>query len=444
MRAITTRTLMGFLIVVMISFILRLGTYEILIKRLKTDSFFTRAVFFDTNEFSENVQNNENLFPPINFREKYPFTTNKKPLVDTSSVIVEDERTEEFDSNTLIGRLKNHLDFFLRERLVLYDAAVDLAFYYEAGINWSLNENAILVGKNYWVLPASRKLPVHGVVASTNDFYGFLQTKNIPLLYVAIPNKLSSDSTYLVVNQEDIDKDFVLGELRKNNISMLDLRENIRVENKNWHSLFYNTDHHWRAETGLWASKIIAEKLNAHFAFDFDTELLNTKNFNNKLYKNFFLGSIGQKVGHMLAKPDDFILITPNFETKFYVLYAASRMNYTEKYENADWETAFIAHSRLETKISYSENAYNAYMKGWQRNTFISNKLNSNGKKILIIGDSNARVVVPFVAILTESVIYIEPRQFNGSIETLVGKEKPDIVILMYNRVSGGKLFDFR
>jgi hypothetical protein len=442
MRKITTRILIGLLIAVMFSVFVRLGTWEILIKRLKMDNVFTRAVFFDAEIVFEETAKEEDLPLLVDFKEKYPFTTNKKPFVDTSSVIAEDKRTEEYDTATVIGKIKKHINFFFKNRLLLYDAGVNLALRYEAGINWYLNDNAIRIGKNYWVFLADKKSPVDDVVASINDFHEFLYMKNIPLLYVVAPNKLSPDSAYLFVNQKEIDKDFVLSELRKNKIQVLDLRENIRAENKDWHSLFYNTDHHWRVETSLWASKIIAEKLNSDFDFDLNAELLNPWNFNHKLYKNWYLGSIGKKVGHLLARPDDFVLITPKFETKFDATIKLHGNNMLIEKENTIFDSTFINFAQIDKRDYYNLDTYVG--QGSAHYLYSHNKLNKNAKKILLVSDSYGMVVAPFLALTTYNIININLRVFNGSLETFVEKENPDIVILLFHSVDGGKWFDFR
>ncbi|MCL1946687.1 MAG: DHHW family protein [Chitinivibrionia bacterium] len=455
MRKATAMILVGFLILIMISVIVRIVTWDVLIKKFNMDNVITRAIFFDADEVFEERERVEVEIEdeeiPFDAKKEYPFTKNKPSLVDTSALLAEDERKEEFDTATVIGKIKKHIHFFLKERLLPYNTAVELALRYEGGLNWNVNENAILVGNNYWVFGsnkalASKKASISRAVISISDFNQFLQTKNIPLLYIAVPGRISPDSIYNFINQENIEKDYFLSELRNLEIPFLDLRENIRAENKDWHSLFYNTDHHWKVETGLWASKIIAEKLNADFGFDSDVSLLEPENYDYKIYKNWFLGSIGKKVGHVLAKPDDFTLITPKFETKFDVLRFSSSSYYNgfaRKKEDVIFDSVFIYYDVLNKKNYYHTNTYGSYMNG-DNCAFIHNKLNSDGKKIMMLSESNGNVVVPFLSILTQYFVDIDLRHFNGSLETLIEKENPDIVIVAYYVVNAGKLFDFR
>jgi hypothetical protein len=430
MRKAIIYSLVVFLILVMASIVIRIGTWDILVKILKMDNVITRTVFFD-----ENFQSGMTANVPFNAKKEYPFTKNKKALIDISF-----ENKAKMRFNNYIVKLKKHLDIFFKDKFLPYNFAVNLALAYEGGLHWNINKNAILIGENYWILPES-KAYINLIVASINDFNLFLQTNNIPLLFVVVPNKLSPDSIYNCVNIANTDKDSVIQELRKSSISVLDLRDNIRHENKDWHSLFYNTDHHWRTETGFWASKIVAEELNSDFSFDLDTFLLNSRNYNYKVYKDWFLGSIGRKVGHYLAKPDNFTLITPKFETSFDIL----SLYRVYKNENINFDSAYINFNLISRKDYYrADDAYSSYMEPHVRNALIHNKLNSNDKKILFLVDSNGKMLVPFLSVLTEYLVSIDLRHFSGSLETLIEKENPDVVIIAYDWLHIEKLFDFR
>jgi hypothetical protein len=266
--------------------------------------------------------------------------------------------------------------------------------------------------------------------------------KDIPLLYVIIPNKLSPDSIYYNVDNRNPDKDMIYQGLKKHTIDVLDLRDNIRHENKDWHSLFYNTDHHWKVETGLWASKIIAKKLNTDFAFNLDTSLLNPQNYNHKTYKSWYLGSAGRKVGHYLAKPDDFTLITtPSFETRFDILSFTKLDDYAIKKENIDFDATFIDLHHVNKKNYYTHSPYGSYL---DMCAIIHNKLNSNSKKLFFVGESNTNVIIPFLSVCVEYVIKMDLRKYDASLETIIEKENPDIVIIAYDFIDAKELFDFR
>jgi hypothetical protein len=432
----------------MASVAVRMGTYEILIKRLKIDNIVTRAIFFDTDEVFEGLISNDGrdtvdtntkeIFEEIksddngrilfDAKKEYPFTKDKTELL-------QEEKRDDIDTSTVIEKIKRHINFFLKERLFLHNPATELALIYDDGINWYMNERLIYLGKSYWYY-SDPNGPIDQFAPSIDTFNTFLKTKNIPLLYVGIPDKLSPDSIYInSLDYVNLDKDFAYEELRKHGIPNLDLRENIRNEGKDWYSSFYNIDTHWKVETGLWASKIIAWKLNSDFGFDLDISLLNSQNYKYEFYKNQFISSwsITPLFKNQLATKEDFTLITPKFETRYDILQFRSDSIYATKRMNVNFDSAFINRNR--------ELQYGSYMYGLNC-SLIHNKLNSNGKKLLIIGESNVVVLTPFLSVVIEYVVGIHLGYFNGSLETLIEKEKPDIVIIAYRDIYNLRLTD--
>lgn len=98
-----------------------------------------------------------------------------------------------------------------------------------------------------------------------------------------------------VIDFSNQNADDLILQLRQANVDVYDFRDVIDTEGLNHHDLFYRTDHHWRAETGLWASRHILEYLNQYYNYDVDPDLLNENNFTSVLYPEWFLGSKGKK-----------------------------------------------------------------------------------------------------------------------------------------------------
>ena len=92
-----------------------------------------------------------------------------------------------------------------------------------------------------------------------------------------------------------------------------------------------------------------------------------------------------------------------------------------------------------------------AYIYGDQPLERIENKMVDNGKHVLIIHDSFGNCVVPFLAMGIQYVDSLDLRHFNGSLHNYIEKEKPDMVIVLYNAdmlqgptVKRDGVFDFR
>ena len=77
--------------------------------------------------------------------------------------------------------------------------------------------------------------------------------------------------------------------------------------------------------------------------------------------------------------------------------------------------------------------AYDTYAYGNRALLQIQNQAKKDGRKLLLIHDSFADVMTPFLALGMEYLQSIDPRYFYGSLQTFIEKERPDTVILFYD-----------
>lgn len=200
--------------------------------------------------------------------------------------------------------------------------------------------------------------------------------------------------------------------------------------------LFFYTDHHWTPYAAFIATNEIYKNLKDNYGWDYREDYCNLDNFNVKTYKHQFLGSLGKRVGQYFSwhGPDDFDLITPKFET-----------NFTEKQPVKDWvrtgkfEDTLLYMENLE-KNPYLINTYATYSGGDFRLQIMKNNLNPDGKKILMIRDSYACAIAPFMALNASELHVADLRDMKGfvgekiNVYEYIDDFKPDIVMLLFNR----------
>jgi hypothetical protein len=93
----------------------------------------------------------------------------------------------------------------------------------------------------------------------------------------------------------------------------------------------------------------------------------------------------------------------------------------------------------------YNLSPYDAYLYGNRELVTIHNNLLRDGRKILLIKDSFANVVAPFLSIGIENLDIVDLRYFTGSIKSYIEKHIPDTVVIMYNPsvIHAEKMFHF-
>ena len=226
-----------------------------------------------------------------------------------------------------------------------------------------------------------------------------------------------------------------LSELEKSSIPTIDFAETV---NKSDYEVFYKTDHHWTVRAGFEANNALLNKLNSLYGFDFNKKITDLSNYNIEHYKTWFLGSKGKKVGTFFTwhGADDFDLITPKFETNI-----IEERPFENRIKTGDFKDT-VLFKYFMTKDYYNINTYATYCGGNFRLQLMKNNLNSNGKKILLICDSFACVVVPFLALQTNELHICDMRNFDYyvgdklNVEKYIKKIEADYVIVLYSGVT--------
>ncbi|GHU16513.1 hypothetical protein FACS1894163_06010 [Spirochaetia bacterium] len=442
MKKIVTRCFVGVMVFFMASIFLRFFTQKVLIEILHMNNDFTQIVFFDKPVSEESVINN------INWAKLYPFQNNdtvkiNKPIIFKERISGIEEKIEKYTKGYLVNRMNFVKSAVRYEKLIGWNLLNGDV--YDLGDGW-LTE----LVKKVEILPSQSEQNVHGITTPATalyEFNGFLANLDIDFLYVQSPHKISKEDKIIGASDfSNENADELLKALSLRHIPYLDLRENIRQENRDHHSLFYKTDHHWKAETGLWAAGIIAQYLNANNGFNIDLDAFKPEQYRYDLYENWFLGSAGRKVTLLQTPPEDIGLIYPRFNTSF-SLKIPSR--------NIDAEGAFdifYDYRQVNEIDYYNLNPYGAYLYRDAPNVIIRNNFLHDNQRILVIKDSFVNCVNPFLSLGIEYVDVLDIRHFTGSVKTYIKQNKPDMVIVMYNPdviqtpdyTTHTSIFDFR
>lgn len=461
----TTRLCILILVVFLLTYVLRISA-RVYAKVTGNTNKVVQLILFDRNDLSNNKSK---IGESFNWTDFYPFgesyqTDEPIKLADRTYInkIQENEKKinpktrKIFSDGQIISQIKNSeskLEKWITENCVERYFFLEKANYLETLIKWNLTNDDYNATENIGDGHFSgfcKEINVDELSKSIVRFSRFLKSQNIPLLYVQLPYKISKyDERYSgkfdFANQN---ADAVLANLKLNGIDTFDLRESINDQNKNHLDLFFKTDHHWKPESGFWATNEIIKKLDSEH--DFKMKLLKAEDFDYKVYRKALLGSYGKKITRAKTEPDDFTLIIPKKEYQIHFEVCDKHDKLAENYGSFD---AMIDYGCIESDDLYGNDPFHGYCYG-SSNNFIDNLSADNEYKILLIGDSFTNVVVPFLALETKHVDRFDLRYFNGSLESFIKKNGPyDICLILYNPdqynqtpgfVSHEELFDFR
>ena len=262
------------------------------------------------------------------------------------------------------------------------------------------------------------------------DFQLALKERGVDFLFVEAPSDPSEfNAIYRGLFGNDDTKSGWAKDIIPDPLILTDLAEKEGLYSPD---MFFRTDHHWLPTSGLWAAGKICEELNENHGFDIDTSIFDISNYDLSYYKKPFLGSQGYKATRVYVDPEPFPLLKPNYDTNI----EASFLSEFKTFSGTMEETLFMPEALKESEQQFF---YSYYGHGDQALIRIHNKKSTNGTRMLIIRDSMANCVYPFLSQAFEYTDVIDPRHFTTGILDFIEKTSPDIVICLFERSNNYK-----
>ena len=275
---------------------------------------------------------------------------------------------------------------------------------------------------------------IEETVSRIHELKEFAESNGAHFLYCVAPRKEQYEQLPCNVNNyAGENHDRFLQQLRTSDIPTIDFSESFG-NTASGEKLFFYTDHHWTTLSGFAAYASLCEELSARYGFAYNEEYTDLENYTVSVYSDWSLGSKGKKTGTYFTRrgADDFALITPKFRTDMTEEHASKREGTFEE------TVLFLQHMK---KDYYHDITYVTYSGGDYRLQIVKNRQNPTGAKILIIRDSFACVVTPFLALQTSELHVCDIRDYDYltgtrvNLEEYIQKNTPDYVIVLYSGV---------
>lgn len=267
-----------------------------------------------------------------------------------------------------------------------------------------------------------------------------LDDRGIPLLYLQAPSKVgggNDDLPYGVTDTSNQNADALLPLLDEAGIDYLDFRQTLRDAGGSWAEWFYATDHHWNQEAAFTAFQALCGKLEDYDQtitvsrgakrrpITIDEKWAQRETYDITTLSDRFLGSQGKRVGSLYAGMDDFDLWVPKCPTLL-------RYDATTPAAHGDAGETVLFPVRLEEPDPFKGNPYTYYAGGDYGFTRVTNYYNPQGPKVLLVRDSFACAITPYLAYSCSELSILDPRYFQGNFLQYVDWVDPDVVLVMY------------
>ena len=356
----------------------------------------------------------------------------------------------EQSKKSLYEYVKQKLEDYTSQYFIGYHSIVEASIRYKDAVAWNMSPvyeyNSVMRLHDGYLSNYTISKDIVPNAEAVKSLADFCSEKGIEFLYINFPAKIckSEDKEISgVLDFSNKNADRFLAMLEGAGVRYYDFRKTLHEDGMKHHESFFITDHHWKPETGLWASRHILEILKDDLNWNVEPDILSPKNFEYIIYRKWFFGSQGKRATLSNTMLDDFTVIYPKFRTLIKLnvpdagLEEEGDLSITYEYGIKD----------IEHRDIYSRNPYTIYSYADRPLIRIENKLIKNGKRLLVIHDSFSKCVIPFIALGIQHTDAIDLRFFTGSVRTFIETVKPDAVIIQYHSAapgSEGNFYDFR
>ncbi|MGG4442577.1 DHHW family protein [Brevibacillus fortis] len=174
-------------------------------------------------------------------------------------------------------------------------------------------------------------------------------------------------------------------------------------------SIYYKTDHHWTTHGAYYAYQELGKKMG----FEPKTK----QDFRMETVTNSFYGSLYSKSGYRHVRPDSIDLYLPKKSQTYDVTYVDEQRRSDSLYER----------EKLEKKDKYT-----VFLGGNYGLIKISTE-NQEGRKLLVVKDSYANSLVPFLTHNFQEIYVVDLRYYDGDIKKLIQEQHIHDMLLLYN-----------
>lgn len=276
---------------------------------------------------------------------------------------------------------------------------------------------------------------ITNAITQLTKLYEFQEEKGGEFLFALAPFQISNYEDLMptgYVNYPNIACDKLLAGLETNEVPYLDFRKMLHEEGINHKEAYFDTDHHWRPETGFWAyGKLIDYFVENKFMEAVDPKLTDKEQFNFTIADKRFLGSGGRRTGIFWGGLDEIAIVTPKFETSDMVVSIpiSSIENEGSFYDIAYQKNVF------DLDGYFTSNLYGAYGNGDRAIMNYTNKNAPSDVKVMVIGDSFTNSTTTYFSLIFKEYLELDLRYDGIDFMEQYEAFKPDVIVVL---IGGG------
>ena len=311
------------------------------------------------------------------------------------------------------GEFSSNFEKYSTDQFIGRDAWISLKTISDLAM-FKKDNNRVYFGKDDYLFDVDEdinKEQFNKNMLSINKFLEKIKeyNENVGITALLVPTKSQVLEEKLPLHAPLMDENHIVEKIKSSlndNINILNLTDTLKEHSKE--DIYYKTDHHWTTKGAYYAYKHYLQQIG-------DTPLRESE-FIKDIASDEFYGTSYRKANFYRGEPD-----------KIYSYIPKEPVKYTVDYNGVSKEEGLYDNSFLDKVDKYS------YFLGGDKPLIEIDSEVRNNKTIVIVKDSFANSMIPFLINHYEKIIIIDTRYFNGSISEFIKEKDVDEVLLLYN-----------
>ena len=329
------------------------------------------------------------------------------------------------DGNFFNGKFMRDFETYTTDQFIGRDAWVDLKARTERALGKKENNNVYFADNDTLITRFDQPKDPERVTDNLNYVNNFVENVDIPVVFSLIPTQACIWADRLPEGAPNASQTDLMAQAQGavTGAVWADVYTPL-MEHKD-EDIYYRTDHHWTSLGAYYGYTGLASALG------YDPVPLS--DYTPTVRSTEFYGTVFSSSGVRWVSPDTITTYVPDD--------GITVVSHT--YDNAgnpvEEQRALYVESFLSVKDKYS-----MFLGGNQSLGVVKNANNPDGPKLLIIRDSYADSLVPFLTAHYSEIHLIDPRYYHLSVKDYVEQNGIDQALVLYsvpNFVSDGNLF---
>lgn len=316
-------------------------------------------------------------------------------------------------SSYMEGRYESRLETYANDQFLLRNAFIRVKTACDVTMG-KVEANGVYRSRDSYLMEGITPPSDKGMEKQLEGLAAFKKRhKGMAMYFLLAPNaaNILRDKlpAFAVTEDQNRYMDQFFAEIEKLGYEPLDVRDTLSAHAGDT-QLYYKTDHHWTTDGAFLAYKQAARTM----------KLRDAVSYKRYVVKNDFRGTLASKSGFVNGENDSLTIYMPDKDKDYrnsVIYYPDTKTKTTEFYQLEN----------LNTKDAYT------VFGGSNHPMYTIKTPVDTGEKLLLIKDSYANSMIPFLAQNFREIVVVDPRYYFEDIEALMKKEGITQVMFLYN-----------